>query len=458
MNTHTNRQPHHCGRRVFSWLIAFALVFSLVAVPASAESGTYSAELVFSMEGMDISGKLALDTDNLLLGVIAGIGSGGATLMDAAVYLGLQAIVADSALIGGAYGFDLSSIKENLPKSIFAPDSGSSYALDQETYDQVMDILNQDFTQIISDDSSIDTSAVGEAASVLAEALTESASQVASMLTMETANATEIVNGVAVDASLMRITADSQALIASAEAFVTTIQSSSESQSALALILDSLSTAGMDTGYTGAEIVEVIVQDGDALMEEVRTSIQESNVSLSILASLSNTTSSPVKLSLELEADGSVLTFNVLIGEEFDFFRVEMLEDGQIGPAFQFEMYENAQDVGTFKFSLWDGTVEEASMALELDVANQTFQLNLVSDGDSSSVSGYFTTGEGLFSLVVDQLDGQEFGGTVALNLRSNDTISLPAFTEISTMTEEELNALVEKTSETFQALSQMFG
>ena len=55
-------------------------------------------------------------------------------------------------------------------------------------------------------------------------------------------------------------------------------------------------------------------------------------------------------------------------------------------------------------------------------------------------------------------MDGQEFGATVALNLRSDDTITLPAFTEITAMTEEEFTALVEQISQTIEGISQMAG
>ena len=160
---------------------------------------------------------------------------------------------------------------------------------------------------------------------------------------------------------------------------------------------------------------------------------------------------------MELQAEGSVLSFNILIGEAFDFFRAEMQEDGQPGPAFQFEMGQSAETVMSFKFSIWNGTVEDASMALDLDATNQTFQLSLVSNDTTSTISGYFTMSEGLFSLTVDKMDGQEFGGTITLNLRSDDSIALPAFSEITAMSEEEFTALVQQVSGTIQMLSQMF-
>ena len=36
-------------------------------------------------------------------------------------------------------------------------------------------------------------------------------------------------------------------------------------------------------------------------------------------------------------------------------------------------------------------------------------------------------------------MDGQDMGGSVTLNLRVNDTLTVPSFTEITKLTEEEL-------------------
>ena len=58
----------------------------------------------------------------------------------------------------------------------------------------------------------------------------------------------------------------------------------------------------------------------------------------------------------------------------------------------------------------------------------------------------------------MDKLDGQEFGGTITLNLRSDDAIALPSFTEVTKMSEEEFTALVQTATQAAESLSQMFG
>ena len=73
-------------------------------------------------------------------------------------------------------------------------------------------------------------------------------------------------------------------------------------------------------------------------------------------------------------------------------------------------------------------------------------------------MSGIYTLSDTLFSATLDKMDGQEFGGTITLNLRSDDAVALPGFTEIATMSEEEFTALVQAATQAAESLSQMFG
>ena len=118
MKTRTNALS-----RVFAWAVAFALVFSLAAVPASAESGALSAELLISSEEMNVSGKVALDVEQAML-MISAVMTSGEEAFSNAIYLSPLAFIMESDLVGGSYGLDLPALADNLPNSIFAPDSG----------------------------------------------------------------------------------------------------------------------------------------------------------------------------------------------------------------------------------------------------------------------------------------------------------------------------------------------
>lgn len=196
-------------------------------------------------------------------------------------------------------------------------------------------------------------------------------------------------------------------------------------------------------------MVRKLVEEGDQIMEELRAQIAENGLAVTVGASLSSATEAPVKLSMDIEMNGSTMSFNILIAETLDFFRAEMLADGQMGPAIQFEMLQDSESATTFKLSVSEGdNVESASIALTLDMAEQTFQLAVFSDGTTSTISGFFVTEENLFSLTVDQVNGQEFGGVATLNLRSDDSFTAPDFSEITAMSEEEFSALVQSIAE----------
>ena len=44
-------------------------------------------------------------------------------------------------ILGGTYGVEFSSLAENLKESIFAPDSGSTYELDEEVFEKILNAL-----------------------------------------------------------------------------------------------------------------------------------------------------------------------------------------------------------------------------------------------------------------------------------------------------------------------------
>lgn len=220
MNTFTHFRKHAGAARVFSWLMAFALVFSLVAVPAgtaSADPNTVSAEVVFSVEGMDMSGKLTLDAENLVLGAAASMVADNQTLANVAAYLSPQALAVDSIFLSdayGAYGVDLPSLAENLPTSIFAPNSGSAFALDEETYSQIMSLLSGELTSSVQAQvPSVNSDVIAEAAAVLAEVYGEIGPQLMACLKIESAPASVIVNGKPVQVSQVRCTADAEATV-----------------------------------------------------------------------------------------------------------------------------------------------------------------------------------------------------------------------------------------------------
>ena len=159
---------------------------------------------------------------------------------------------------------------------------------------------------------------------------------------------------------------------------------------------------------------------------------------------------------MELQADGETVELNLLISEEMDFYRFELKEDGAVTTYMQLDITENTADTLAFKFTVQNEYEEPVSLDFNLNKAGKAFLVTVTADGETNSLSGYYSSSDTLFSITVDKANGQNLGGTMTLNLRSDDSISMPTFSEITTMTEEEFTALVDQVTAAIEMFSQM--
>lgn len=454
MNLRTHSQ--NGGLRVLSWVLAFALVFSLAAA-ASADPNTCSAELVFSAEGVDFSGKLALDTAQGLLGLIASVTSQGETAELASGYVNAQALAVDGPLVGGvAYGFDLNTLAENLPGSIFAPDSGSSFALDEETYNEILAMLSGELPEpAVMNSAAMDTEAVQQAAAVLKEAYSGILEDILAEMTIETTEAAVEVNGVSVPVNQVRCGVDGDGIINMMLISLDVLANNTDAQAAYAIIFDQYNAIS-DQSLTGEEFVQAMLSVLPQELEQSREELQ--GFSGVVTFCLSSATEAPVKFSLEIQDDYEQVAINLLLSEGLDFFRLECTEDGVLVASLQLDILANSDNDFACKLSVTDEYQEYSSLSFNLNKAAKTFALGALADGASASLSGTYEITDTLFSLTVDKVDGQEFGGTLTLNLRSDDaSLAMPDFTELTRMSEEEFTALVQVVMENVQSLSMLF-
>lgn len=454
MNLRTHSQ--NGGLRVLSWVLVFALVFSLAAA-ASADPNTCSAELVFSAEGVDFSGKLALDTAQGLLGLIASVTSQGETAELASGYVNAQALAVDGPLVGGAaYGFDLNTLAENLPGSIFAPDSGSSFALDEETYNEILAMLSGELPEpAVMNSAAMDTEAVQQAAAVLKEAYSGILEDILAEMTIETTEAAVEVNGVSVPVNQVRCGVDGDGIINMMLISLDVLANNTDAQAAYAIIFDQYSAIS-DQSLTGEEFVQAMLSVLPQELEQSREELQ--GFSGVVTFCLSSATEAPVKFSLEIQDDYEQVAVNLLLSEGLDFFRLESVEDGVLTASLQLDILANSDNDFACKLSVTDEYQTDSSLSFNLNKAAKTFALGALADGTSASLSGTYEITDTLFSLTVDKVDGQEFGGTLTLNLRSDDaSLAMPDFTELTRMSEEEFTALVQVVMENVQSLSMLF-
>lgn len=463
MNTTASFSTRSGTKRVFSWITAFVLVFSLLAVPAraaSVPSGALSAELVFASEEMDVSGKIALDPDQLLLGAMVCVGANGTSLADLGAYLSGQAVAAGGSMIGGTYGVDFATLVRNLPKSIFAPDSGSSYALDEETYDQILALMNPGMgsaARFGSFGADVSSDELAKAAAVLQEAYSGIGEVLVTCLNLDVNSTSLVINNKPIQVLQGSVTIDGEAFAAIVNALITPLQDNTEAQEALATIIDGINAASdEELGFTGEEAVEMIVSQLPGMLPEMAQELDAAGFSARLILCFSNDTPFPVKFGMELQADGETVELNLLISEEMDFYRYELKEDGAVTTYMQLDITENTADTLAFKFTVQNEYEEPVSLDFNLNKAGKAFLVTVTADGETNSLSGYYSSSDTLFSITVDKANGQNLGGTMTLNLRNDDSISMPTFSEITTMTEEEFTALVNQIGAAFDMFSQM--
>ena len=441
--------------RVFSWVLAFALVFSLAAA-ASADDGTYSAEVVISVNGNDVSGKLALDTNQVLLGVLASIASQGETVLDAAAYLSTQALAVESSLLGGAFGLDLTAIAQNLPGSIFDPSSGSQYALDWESYGQIMDMLNGNLMETIQVPA-MNSDAMLEAINVLAEAYSETMQQISIMPTVASSMASVVIDGKPSQVQQIQATVDADIACAITGKLLEPLMDNAQAQQALATVIDEGAAASQnELGATGEEIVQMLLQELPGELENARQELVDAGFSVSCIACINPDTQMPVKLGLEVAYDGFT-AINLLMNEELSFFRLEHRNANRVMEAGEFRILESSDKSLAFTLALFEGEDEFANVRFDLNKAGKAFLVSVTAEEETHTVSGFYSLSDTLFSVTVDKLDGQDMGASVTMNLRSDDSIALPGFTEVLTMNEAEFTSLVQALTETADGLSQMF-
>lgn len=444
--------------RLLSAVMAFVMLFALAA-PASAEGNAVSVELVLAAEGMEASGKIAVSPE-MVLSMGARLLIGGENFADLTAYVSSEAVALESSSLSNAYGVALADLVENLKDSIFAPDSGSQFALDEDSYNTILELLSGETALAAAADA--DTGALTDALSVLTEAISQAANDVSSKLAMESAPAVVNIHGEDVDVTRMRITMSTEAIASFYDKLLDTLESSTDLQSAVATIVDSFPalavafTSGEDGEPvpTGEEVVQMILENLADVKQSLTDVLNETAASGAFTACLAGEEQLPVELTGEITANGQTVSGTFTMSPALDFIRLEMVDADGAVTAMQFDVTENSDAALDFHIGSYSGETEITSLNYHQDKAEQTFEVTAseaaydeetetFGDATSTSLSGYYAVTDTLLALTIDKVDGQEFGGTLTLNIRTGDTVTMPSFTELTKLNEAEFSGVV---------------
>lgn len=431
--------------RLLALLMALAMMLSLASAAFAATDAT-SAEIIVSGDNFNLTGKLAYSEEENALSMGGSVAVDGENTVDLTGYFSAKALVLVSALLDAPYGIEYAKLAENLPDSVFAPDSGSQFALDQEDYDQLLELVSgaaamgEDAAEL-PDVSGVDISGLTDSVTALMPALTTAFQAASQNMTMQTTTGKVSINGAEVNVQTVKVQYGTAAVAALVDSLLATAKDDEAVQNAMIALIDFLNASGNDMGVTGEEFVQAVVEQNQEMRDAVAEALADYDVAWEVYLSSNEDGTAPVELGFQMTLDGETVEVKLQMSESQDYFRLDLNAGGETA-ALVFAVTENSEDALAFRFSVLSGEDEDAVVYTQ-DKKAQTFDVSMVEtvsgQTTTTTVSGHYVVEENLFSLVVDTLDGQDMGGSVTLNLRTNDTLTVPSFTEITKLTEEEL-------------------
>lgn len=431
--------------RLLALLMALAMMLSLASAAFAATDAT-SAEIIVSGDNFNLTGKLAYSEEENALSMGASMTADGENTVDLTCYSSAKALVLVSALLDAPYGIEYAKMAENLPNSVFAPNSGSQFALDQEDYDQLLELVSgvaamgADAAEL-PDESSVDISGLTDSVTALMPALTTAIQAASQNMTMQTSTGKVSINGAEVNVQTVKVQYGTAAVAALVDSLLATAKDDEAVQNAMIALIDFLNASGNDMGVTGEEFVQAVVEQNQEMRDAVAEALADYDVAWELYLSSNEDGTAPVELGFQMTLDGETVEAKLQMSESLDYLRLELNAGGETA-TLVFAVTENSEDALAFRFSVLSGEDEDAVVYTQ-DKKTQTFDVSMVEtvsgQTTTTTVSGHYVVEENLLSLVVDTLDGQDMGGSVTLNLRVNDTLTVPSFTEITELTEEEL-------------------
>ena len=433
---------HHFASAVAA-LMALVLVLTMGFAPVASAEGVAeestcgSVALKVAVEGMNLDARLAVDFANSLAAMALQMEADG-TALDLSIFGSQTACALQSSLLDQVYGVDRTKIEENLPKSVFAPDSGSAYALDEESYAALMEALTASkaaYTEA-PEDTGAATALAEKYGSILVEA-------VSGKLKNEAGFETITIGTEEVRAMVTSVTLDTDAICGIAESILSEAAQDEELKALAAAYFDQRGVYEV-TGMTGEEMAAEMWENMDEFTQETVASIQEAAVGLSGKMYMKG--AAPVAVALVVTVQDDPLSIQLTLGEE-------PLKSGEVSLVvtagdvemirMAYEVVENTEETYAARFSFSEGETDVLQFALAWDKIASAYVISTAVDGVPMSLAGTVTQEEDAIIVTLDTINGVDMG-EISLTLREEDTVEIPAFTEILTLTEEQAAVFME--------------
>lgn len=411
----------HRTRRATAAVLALLLICALcLPVPAAKAKvpASYSAELKLKLDGKELQTKLSADLDNALLALQTQFGDEESSL-DLNLFLGKQQIVLqDSLLLNGAYGIDLETLAENLPNSVFAPDSGSVLALDQALYDSLMAPAEEDASSVGIIGGADGPTSVIVSAGGLAATLLKNASMKLSPGELELESGT-------VKTTDTIISFDAEGLAQLADNALTGL--SEETQGKLARLLTSFFGSGEETGEAGSSLRDVLIR-------------ADARLSLSI--SLDKKTKQVVSANAVLSWEERTTDLRAIFTD--NFCSLTLTREGSAPLCAALYLDERTDSTLAYRLCVTQGDTSGSQLRFRWDKAAGTYVFTAEHGDRTDELTGTIQTSLDTAVITVDTANGRQLEDT-QLTLRRNDTVTLPEYQDIVTMDESGILRLLQR-------------
>lgn len=446
-----------CFSRVVASVLAVLLMISLVPAAAALGPGS-SLELKASAEGTELSAKAFVDTAGEFFALTGKMTSEGKTMLDGGLYVSARYIILQSAvLLGKTYGLDLTHYAENLASSVFAPDSGSTLAQDADTYA----MLQGNFADVIT------TNVSGQNLEALQELVLNLTAPVETLIgAMEkpinelsdnlVSNAEismkpgvlTLHNGEQKNVSLTAITFGPEAMGNAVGQLLLELEKDEEVKFAVTEIVTLLQDAGILTlkddmaDMTGEDLVEAVWQQLPEIARTLPKEMAEEKISVTFRAATEKATEDMVSIGVDLSAEGKTESLEVcfvqdagqtqcgitfaISGQKARTVWITASEQGRGNAEYRFELVEEDKSLGYAALSLEPGK----------------YSLTLCVDDETTVLSGRIQETADSLVITLDMV-GQKPVENTYLALRTNDSIIVPQYTEVLSLGEEEMEALI---------------
>lgn len=369
------------------------------------------------------------------------------TTVDAGVYFSADDVAVKSgALLGekNVYGVSLKSAVENLPKSVFAPGE-SDYSMDEDTYDQIIKFLEsmEDSKTLRKDMKKV----LGRYSKHL-DKLVEKHAEI------EKASGSVSVGSKDVKTNDITIRIDGKAMAEILKGLWEKAEKDKELKEVLARYLD-MGYAEMifKDGKNGEELVDDLWDEIDENIDDFIDEMEDTDAEVIGTFQIGKRSKTMVAFNLKGKVEGeTVMNLDVTLGENIctsELIKLKISGMGGDEIVLKYTVSENSKQEYAAKLTAGGQEV----LSVKLDKKEESFKVSI--GEDLSEIRGTLTQKGGTTTLTVDRVTSgeEEYDIDLQIIFKSKDSFSMPKYTEVLTMGEEDVEALIEEVQENAEDL-----